>query len=99
MESILRIKKGMKMLHQFSATSEKGTAKPVNGGKSTHAGEWQGVAKGEDIHEMIATAAYYRAERRGFTDGGEMEDWLEAEEEIIADLYPGLARISTGGLS
>jgi hypothetical protein len=48
---------------------------------------------------MIATAAYYRAERRGFTDGGEMEDWLEAEEKIIADLYPGLARISTGALS
>lgn len=31
---------------------------------------------------MIAQAAYFRAERRGFTDGGELNDWLEAEREI-----------------
>ncbi|MGA7964672.1 MAG: DUF2934 domain-containing protein [Gammaproteobacteria bacterium] len=33
-------------------------------------------------HEMIAQAAYFRAERRGFVGGGEVEDWLEAEREI-----------------
>lgn len=32
--------------------------------------------------EQIATAAYYKAERRGFTPGMELEDWLEAEKEI-----------------
>lgn len=31
---------------------------------------------------MIAEAAYYRAERRGFATGGEMEDWVRAETEI-----------------
>lgn len=31
---------------------------------------------------MIATAAYYRAERRGFAPGAELEDWLAAEAEI-----------------
>jgi hypothetical protein len=31
---------------------------------------------------MVAEAAYYRAERRGFAPGSEMEDWLAAEEEI-----------------
>lgn len=30
----------------------------------------------------IATAAYFRAERRGFTPGREIEDWLEAEAEL-----------------
>lgn len=30
----------------------------------------------------IAEAAYYRAERRGFTGGNPVEDWLEAEQEI-----------------
>jgi hypothetical protein len=30
----------------------------------------------------IAEAAYYRAERRGFAEGGEIEDWLAAEREI-----------------
>jgi hypothetical protein len=32
--------------------------------------------------EMIAVAAYYRAERRGFAPGAELEDWLAAEAEI-----------------
>ena len=31
---------------------------------------------------MIAEAAYYRAERRGFEPGHELEDWLQAEAEI-----------------
>jgi hypothetical protein len=34
--------------------------------------------------QMIAEAAYYRAERRGFAPGAEMEDWLAAEREIEA---------------
>jgi len=35
-----------------------------------------------DRQEMIATAAYYRAELQGFTSGHEVQDWLEAEAEI-----------------
>jgi hypothetical protein len=31
---------------------------------------------------MIAEAAYYRAEERGFEPGHELEDWLEAEARI-----------------
>jgi hypothetical protein len=31
---------------------------------------------------LIATAAYYRAEKRGFQCGHETEDWLAAEREI-----------------
>ncbi len=31
---------------------------------------------------MIAEAAYYRAERRGFAPGFEWEDWLQSENEI-----------------
>jgi len=31
---------------------------------------------------LIATAAYYRAERRGFRPGHEVEDWLDAEREV-----------------
>jgi hypothetical protein len=31
---------------------------------------------------MIAEAAYYRAERRGFESGHELEDWLAAEADI-----------------
>lgn len=32
--------------------------------------------------QMIAEAAYYRAERRGFDGDGDLDDWLAAESEI-----------------
>lgn len=38
---------------------------------------------------MIAQAAYYRAERRGFAPGHEAEDWLAAEGEVDAALMLG----------
>ncbi|MBK1645699.1 hypothetical protein CKO25_13780 [Thiocapsa imhoffii] len=31
---------------------------------------------------MVHEAAYYRAEKRGFTPGHEVEDWAAAEREI-----------------
>lgn len=37
-----------------------------------------------DRRAMIETAAYYRAERRRFEAGHELEDWLRAEAEIEA---------------
>jgi Protein of unknown function (DUF2934) len=36
----------------------------------------------EQRHTMIAIAAYYISERRGFEAGHELEDWLLAESEI-----------------
>lgn len=47
------------------------------------------VPKGEmaipdaEIHRQIAEAAYYRAAGRGFAPGRELEDWLEAEAQIV----------------
>lgn len=35
-------------------------------------------------HEMIAIAAYYLAEQRGFAPGGADRDWLKAERTIDA---------------
>ena len=32
--------------------------------------------------EHIAIAAYFRAERRGFAPGGDLDDWLTAEQEL-----------------
>lgn len=31
---------------------------------------------------MIAEAAYFRAQSRGFAPGGELDDWLEAEWSV-----------------
>lgn len=38
---------------------------------------------GEDrLYSMIAEAAYYLAEQRGFSPGHDIEDWLAAEASI-----------------
>lgn len=34
--------------------------------------------------QMIAEAAYFHAERRGFAPGNEMSDWLQAEADVEA---------------
>lgn len=35
---------------------------------------------------LIAEAAFFRAEKRGFAPGREFEDWLAAESEVDAEL-------------
>lgn len=39
-----------------------------------------------DLAGRIAEAAYYRAEKRGFAPGYEIEDWVAAEIELHARL-------------
>jgi hypothetical protein len=41
---------------------------------------------------MIAKAAYFRAERRNFEPGHEVEDWLAAEAEVERQLAQALLR-------
>ena len=36
----------------------------------------------QERRALIAKAAYFRAERRGFQAGHELEDWLAAEAEV-----------------
>jgi hypothetical protein len=45
---------------------------------------------------MIADAAYFRAERRNFAPGHELEDWLTAEREVDA-LLGGLPAAASQG--
>ena len=42
------------------------------------------VLQGEDFYQMVSEAAYYRAEKRDFVSGYELEDWAAAEAEILA---------------
>lgn len=48
----------------------------------------QDSAKAER-EQMIAAAAYYRAQQRGFAPGGELDDWLQAESEVDRFLLGG----------
>jgi hypothetical protein len=56
---------------------ESATAGPSDDGGAA----WDGLSEAER-YRMIAEAAYFRAERRGFTHGSELQDWIEAVEEI-----------------
>jgi hypothetical protein len=38
-----------------------------------------------DYAEAIAEIAYYKAENRGFEAGHDVDDWLEAERELLLD--------------
>jgi hypothetical protein len=53
------------------------TLKPA--GTAMGSPEWQ---------QRVATAAYLRAEGRGFVGGSPERDWFEAEAELIAGLPP-----------
>lgn len=45
----------------------------------------------EDITEVfrqrVSEAAYLKAEQRGFEPGYELSDWLEAEQEVKAEMF------------
>jgi hypothetical protein len=43
-------------------------------------------------HEMIATAAYFLAEQRGFAPGHERDDWYRAQAAIDKELPRVLIR-------
>jgi len=40
----------------------------------------------DQLRSMIATAAYLRAASRNFSPGNEVEDWLVAEQQVMASL-------------
>jgi hypothetical protein len=42
----------------------------------------RGAHSREERHRLIAHAAYFRSEYRGFAPGYELEDWLWAEREL-----------------
>jgi hypothetical protein len=47
----------------------------------------------QERQALIAKAAYFRAERRGFRAGHELEDWLAAEAEVDQQLAEARWRI------
>lgn len=37
----------------------------------------------QERDRLVAQAAYFRAEKRGFAPGFELQDWVEAEAEVL----------------
>lgn len=68
-----------------AATSAPKKTKTVSK-KSTHSESKSAAKKNEDMSGYIAAAAYLKAESRGFEPGHELEDWLEAEIELMSGM-------------
>lgn len=78
------------MSQQISGRTGKSSGpKQTPSAKAERAGEQDAPKKAvtpEARDEMIAVLAYYRAERRTFAPGQELEDWLDAEREVDRQL-------------
>ena len=40
----------------------------------------------DELNKLISEAAYFRAKKRGFQPGHEVEDWIQAEAEVMRRL-------------
>ncbi len=65
-------------------------AKSKSGAKRLANNSTESVASpdADDRARHIATAAYFKAEARGFSCGKQLDDWLDAE----ADFYSAISR-------
>lgn len=80
--------RGLKQGTDMSA--QQTSARPAKSRKARTKGESEIVrmaaaeaaSRAAERREMIETAAYFRAQRRGFEPGHELEDWFAAETEI-----------------
>ncbi len=57
-------------------------AKPRKGNSEARPGSGPSVSA-QERELLVARAAYFRAEKRGFAPGGELQDWVEAEAEVL----------------
>jgi len=53
--------------------------KPEN---TSHSSIIVGSVEFDEFRKLVAVAAYYKAEKRHFVPGQELDDWLAAEQEI-----------------
>lgn len=67
-----------------SKSTVKQAAPPVTTPRRRNAGKRPGLVSADDRQRFIAEAAYFRSEKRGFIEGSELADWIEAEAEIDA---------------
>jgi hypothetical protein len=61
-------------------------AAPRSAKPSAFTGEGRADISPDELRKLVSEAAYYRAKKRGFTPGHELEDWIQAEAEVIRRL-------------
>ena len=81
---------GESRARQKKSSASKTEKPPVRGKPAKRAARAPEMAMSpEERHQMIALAAYYRAEQRGFVNSDPLLDGLEAETEIMMRLLGG----------
>lgn len=73
---------------QIRTKKRKATSVPAPGAAKNKIKPAPGICIGngvsaEERDTLIARAAYFRAEKRGFAPGCELQDWVEAEAEVV----------------
>lgn len=66
-----------------SVSKPKGTGLAQQSGGMDSTGSSPGN-NGYQREQMVAEAAYFRAERRNFAPGDDLADWLQAESDVAA---------------
>jgi hypothetical protein len=69
-----------------SSTPRKRSARKAGAAESANAPSFSQFVGPEQRAALIAEAAFFRAEKRGFTPGHEVADWLAAESEVDSQL-------------
>jgi hypothetical protein len=57
--------------------------KPASEPRSPLESSRRSAQEPEEMRKQIEEAAYYRAKQRGFEPGHELEDWVQAESEVM----------------
>ncbi len=68
-----------------SSASTTSVSKALEQPDLEHMAKAQVAARDLARHAAVAREAYFRAERRGFAPGYELDDWLAAEAEVGLD--------------
>ena len=76
----------METIESSRRVLHRGRAKPDQRAETEQpeAGAQRPLPTHSERQQMIAVAAYYRAQARNFEAGRQLEDWLEAEAEVDA---------------
>jgi len=65
------------------AESKERRKTPRKASQATPAPDNRAQTSSDDTRRRIAEAAYFRAKERNFEPGHELEDWVEAESEVM----------------
>jgi hypothetical protein len=63
--------------------ASKSPARATTKSRPPFTGSAQANPSPEELWKQIAEAAYYKAKARDFAPGGEVQDWIEAEAEVM----------------